>query len=312
MTAVRMHDAAPSDQAASLRRLVAVRSRPTRVLVIASGKGGVGKTNLAVNLGLAFQQLGSETLLLEADLGLGNAEVLLGAEFSADLTDWLSGACTFQDTVVEGPEGLQLVGAGSSLEQLADLDEITVMRLLGEVAAMPAPPEIMLVDLGAGLGPSVRAALSAARELLLVVTPEPTSMTDAYAIAKFLARHNPSIHLQLVVNRVKDLDEAVSVHRRLSRVIREFLGLRLSLAGQIPDDAAVGRAVRGQTPFLLTAPLAQASVAVRRLAADISGRRAQGTGQSILSYLASFVRRDRRRRAGEVTVSCLPEIDCLR
>lgn len=265
-------------QARRLRHLAAHRPATplpatwrARTYVVASGKGGVGKSNLALNLALALAAAGRRPLLIDADVGLGSIEVLAGVRLPVTLGHFLRGECGPVDLVEPGPGGVLLMGGGDALLDGDGFDRPAVARLLTGLAALPAAVDDVLIDLPAGLGRAVRAWLGAAGDVLLVLVPEPTSLTDAYAVCKAVARDNPGVRLRVVVNRVGDPREGHEAFRRLEAACRRFLGLEPELLGLVPEDPAVRRCVAAQEPLLLRAPLAPAAVAVRRLAGRLAG-----------------------------------------
>lgn len=274
---------ATADQAEGLRRLAgelragfrdALRARAlargVRVIAVTSGKGGVGKTNLTVNLALALLQQGQRVLVVDADLGLANANLVLGTTPAWHLGDVLQGRCLLAEAVHTGPGGLRLLAGGTALEELAAAPASQVASLLRQLAEVAREAEIVLLDCGAGLGGQVRALLAAAPEALVVVTPEPTSLADAYATLKAIARENPGARVSLVVNQAEGAGDAQRVSRALVRAAHRHLGMAAEPLGMVPRDAAVARAVRERRPFLLAEPEAPASRAVRALAARLA------------------------------------------
>lgn len=273
-----------SEQVAGLRRLAdemreeirgAMRERARRsglrLLAVTSGKGGVGKTNLAVNLALAFLELGQPVLLVDADLGLANTDLILGAEPRYHLGHVLRGQVRLAEAVYRGPEGLRLLSGGVALEDLATLPSEQILSFVSQLPDLAGRGDLVLLDTGAGLSGHVRAFLAAAPEVLVVTTPEPTALADAYASIKVLSREHPESTVYLVVNQADNAREARETSHTLSRVARRYLGMAVQEIGYIPRDPAVPRAVREKRPFLLAAPSAPASVAVRQVAARLNG-----------------------------------------
>ncbi|HEX6988732.1 MAG TPA: P-loop NTPase [Bacillota bacterium] len=280
-----MSAVAGEHQAAALQRLLGARRGDgrfaaglddTRVLVVASGKGGVGKTNLAVNLAVALQQRGHRVLVLDADLGLGNVETLCGLHCASHLADFLAGRGELADILEVGPAGILCAAGGSALQEPWALGRRELRRLLRALLGMDRQPTHLVIDLPAGLGDSVRSCLAAAGDILLVTTPEPTALADAYALAKATCRPNPTARLHLVVNQAATAVEARLTFERLRSAMARFLGAHLAYGGTVPSDPAVKRAVREQVPFVITSPLAPASRAVRALAVRLERRRAMG------------------------------------
>ncbi|MFO7171540.1 MAG: MinD/ParA family protein [Bacillota bacterium] len=276
------------DQAESLRRLVGGmrspgpaegsqgpvppdRGRVTRVLAITSGKGGVGKSNLCVNLAYALRQLGHRVLIFDADLGLANVDVLLGTAPRWHLGHLLRGERTLSELIYTAPEGVDLIAGGSGVAELADLSDPELHRFLDQLQALQGAYDFLLIDTGAGVGRGVLTFAVAADEVLLVTTPEPTALTDAYAVTKGILRRRPGARISLVVNQAQSRQEAEETGERFSAAVLRFLGAHVEMAGYIPFDPQVGRAVRRQVPLVLAAPDSPAARALRALAARIAG-----------------------------------------
>jgi flagellar biosynthesis protein FlhG len=273
------------DQAARLRELLAARqteaqlrlNRPARraqVIAVASGKGGVGKSNLALNLSLALRELGSEVLLMDADLGTANLDVLLGLRPIYTLGDLLSERIGIDQLLQEGPGGLRLLPGGSGLSHLANLSMAELRRLVGALRPLETAADFIVIDTGAGVSQAVTAFALAADQVLVVTTPEPTAMTDAYALMKALVRENPALLFRLVVNRAESVREAEQTAARVAATALQFLGTAVDLLPAVPEDRALVRAVKGQVPLLLAAPESPASVAIRRIARQLTGYQA--------------------------------------
>jgi flagellar biosynthesis protein FlhG len=274
--------ARPADQASRLRAMVAAaqaeppaigsRVRHVPVVAIASGKGGVGKTNLAVNLSIAMARAGRRVTLLDADLGMANADVLCGLAPGRRLDAVLrTGSDTdLASCVVEAPGGFLLVPGAVGVARVADLDTHARRRLLAQVEGLEARSDAILIDTGAGVGPDVLNFACAADILITVVTPEPTSITDAYGLLKCIhARPEAAAAPMLVVNGVGSGAEARRVAARISNASQRFLGRATPLLGWVRRDERVPRAVRNRTPHLLAFPRSRASRDVQRLAASL-------------------------------------------
>lgn len=245
--------------------------RRARVIAVTSGKGGVGKTNVSVNFSYALIGLGQEVMLLDADLGLANVDVLLGTVPSRHLGHALAGQADILDIIYEGPGGLKLIAGGSGVGELADLPETELLRFIQSMRKLESQADYLVVDTGAGLGRSVRNFVLAADMVLVVTTPEPTAMTDAYALIKSVVQKNPAADIKLVVNQVESKAEGEEAVARLSAAMLRFLGATPDFLGAIPADREVPRCVRNQQPFFLAAPASQASMAVRTIASKLVG-----------------------------------------
>ncbi len=269
-------------------------ARTARILTIASGKGGVGKTNLAVNLSIALAQAGRRVALVDADMGVANADVLCGLNPRARLDQAIVAAGgggtgagtearrTLNDLAVDAPGGFRLVPGAVAHVRSTDADPALRQRFMDGLLDLDTTADLIVLDAPAGVGPTVLACVEAADRTMVVATPEPTSIADAYALVKsfhlaLLARGEhggpagaADLRLQLVVNQAADEREARRVHERIESVARRFLSRRVPLAGWVPADAQVSQAVRARQPFLLRSPNAAASKAVSHLASDLS------------------------------------------
>lgn len=248
------------------QKLAPKRPAYARVVAVTSGKGGVGKTNLAANLGTSLCKLGYRTALLDGDLGLANANIVLGVNPRYDISHVLSGEKALKDIAAEGPAGLQVFPGGTGLYEAANLPAEGLESLLNSLASLEAAFDLLLVDTGAGLGEAVISLVLSAAEIMLVTTPEPTALADAYGLLKVVARRSPGARVHVVVNMVHRDGEGEQVFRHFQRAARQFLGFDISFLGEVPFDAVVGRAVQEQVPFVLTYPNSRAGRAVSNLA----------------------------------------------
>ena len=251
---------------------VATRPSSLRVVAVASGKGGVGKTNVSANLAIAFGRQGKRVWLLDADLGLANVDVLFGLSPRLSLFDVLRADHSLADVMLEGPAGVRIIPAASGVEELTALGAGDRLRLLGMMETLEPQPDVLLVDTAAGISPNVLFFAAAAADVLIVVTPEPTALTDAYALMKVLAARHRRQEFLVVVNMAAGSADAHSAFVRLARVAERFLHVRVEYQGWIPYDDAVASAVRAQLPVVLASPHAAASVAFAQLAQRLGGR----------------------------------------
>ncbi|MGO0121713.1 MinD/ParA family protein [Desulfothermobacter acidiphilus] len=266
------------DQAHKLKTLVTRRQKAgSRVLAITSGKGGVGKTSLAVNLGILLAQRGHQVILFDADLGLANAEILLGVSSNCTLYDYLYRGRRVEDLLHPVPGGLRLISGGSGVQELAQLNEQGRERLLALLLFLQSDTDFLLVDTGAGIDSLVLDFVAAAEEVLLLLTPEPTSLTDAYALLKVLQRRGPMPRVFLVVNRASGR-EAERVASRLQLACRHFLQWEPVYLGFLPEDRNVGQAVKEQHPLVLRFPFAPAARQLEKIASQLEGKSACDRG----------------------------------
>jgi len=255
-------------QAQQLARWVTRKGGRTRVLAVTSGKGGVGKTNVTVNLADRLSRRGYRTLVLDGDMGLGNVDVLVGLQASRTLSDVLAGHCSLDDIIIYGQNGVGIIPSGSGVVNLTQLGEEGQISLLAAVSNLAEPPDYLILDTGAGIGDNVRFLAGCAQEILVVVTPEPTAITDAYALMKVMATHHGERRFRLVVNLAKDADDALEVYRRMSLAADRFLGVAVDYAGFVPQDQAVRHAVRSRSG-ISDAPKSAAADAFTRLSRNV-------------------------------------------
>jgi flagellar biosynthesis protein FlhG len=244
-----------NDQAHGLRKHTAI---PDAVLppslpavAITGGKGGVGKTCIAVNLALMLARLGRKPLLVDCDLSLANADVLLGLNPTTTLFEVLSGAASLSGAVVEGPNGMGFLPAASGRDELTRLSQSQLDLLIKGLGAVSRGYDLLVIDTPAGIGREVMTLLRASRTVLVVVTPEPTSLADAYALIKVLESGDPGRDIRIVINQANHQDDAVQTFTRLRQVVATYLHRDVTLAGALLRDRAVSDAVRNRKPFVL-------------------------------------------------------------
>ena len=281
------------DQAERLRELARSGRRRGRVVAVTSGKGGVGKTNLAVNLAVASAAAGRRTTLLDLDLGLANVDILMNLSPRYTLAHVLAGGRSLADIVTSGPGGVRVVPGASGVPRLADLDQNGREDLLRELGELEEGADLLVLDTGAGISRNVVAFAAAADEVVVVTTPEPTSVLDAFATIKVLSREEALGRVRLVVNQCATRAEAEAVSRRVAGACRQFLGLSVDRMGYVISDYHVGQAVRMRRPLVLAYPDAPASRCIRTLAGLLAGalphQRPVGFFRRVLASLASEV-----------------------
>lgn len=258
------------EQAATMP-IVGQESLCTRVVTVTSGKGGVGKTNVVANLAVGLARMGKRVLVLDADLGLGNIDVLLGLVPRYTLEDVLSGSRHLSDIVIQGPAGIQVLPAGSGLPQLTSLTDSQQFILQSELEDVASTVDVLLIDTGAGISPNVTYFASAAQETVVVISSEPTSLTDAYALMKVLCRQHRERRFNVLVNMVKSQREAAQAFRKLDVAAERFLNVSLTYLGFIPLDDYVPMAVMEQRAVAELFPCSPASRAFAELAKKIAG-----------------------------------------
>src|SRR6476659_405202 len=253
------------DQAAQLRSLVRERRRAS-VIAVTSGKGGVGKSNVAVNLAIQLSAAGKQVVLLDADLGLANADVLCNVDLPHNLSHVIARQKQLSEVVVSAPGGFRLIGGASGLARMADLTDHDRERIIHAMSELEQQVDVILIDTGAGISPNVLSFTRAADHVLIVTTPEPTAITDAYAVVKVLSKDGSERRVSLLVNQVRSANEAKVVYGRIAQVAKQFLGVSVLEAGYVMSDEAVPQAVRRRTPFVLGSPKCAASLCVAQLA----------------------------------------------
>ena len=259
-----------ADQAEKLRRMVREMRPHGHVLVVTSGKGGVGKTNVAANLAITLSRSHRQrVVLIDADLGLANVDLMLGLQPRWNLSHVFSGERRIEEVIAAGPDEVAFVPGASGLGRLADLADWQRRTLLEQLSKLENRADYLLVDTGAGIGRTVITLASAADECLVVTTPEPPSMTDAYATLKIISRQGQRPRLHLLVNMVGSRQEARRVYERIAAVARKFLGVEVLYAGYIFCDGHVSRAVRSRKPFVSAFPNSQAAWCMRQVAERI-------------------------------------------
>lgn len=239
---------------------------PVRVIAVTSGKGGVGKTNVSANLGTALAMSGRRVMLMDADLGLANVDVLLGLQPVYNLFHVISGERSLEEIMVPGPAGMQVIPASSGLKGMVELSHLEHVGLVRAFSELRFPPEVLVVDTAAGISDSVVTFSKAAHEVLVVVCDEPSSITDAYALIKLLNREHGLFRFRIVANMVRSAQEGSELFRKLTRVTDRFLDATLDYAGAIPHDEYVRKAVQKQRAVVEAYPRSRAALAFGKLA----------------------------------------------
>lgn len=269
------HDMNGHDPSAEPARAAAAptpaRAAPVRVIAVASGKGGVGKTSVSVNLAMSLVNTGRRTLLLDTDLGLANVDVMLGLSPRFTLADVIAGRCELADTIIEGPGGLWVVPAASGKRHMTELSPAQHVGLVHAFSQLDLPIDTMVVDNAAGIADGVLTFCQAAQDVIVVVCDEPASVTDAYALIKVLSRERGVNRVQVLANQVANPQEGRQLFDKLERVSARFLDVTLSYLGAIPRDEWLRRAVQRQEAVVEAFPSSPSALAFR----DIARRTAQ-------------------------------------
>jgi flagellar biosynthesis protein FlhG len=256
------------DQAAGLRRQLNP-PRPVKVIAIASGKGGVGKTNVTVNLGVAMAAQGKEVVLLDADLGLANIDVMLGLHPQFNLLHVLDGSKSLNDIIVEGPAGLKIIPAASGVQRMAELSTAEHAGMIQAFSEMDQHIDVLLIDSAAGIADSVVSFSKAAQEMIVVVCDEPASITDAYALIKLLSREHGVERFHIIANMSRNVQEGRELFDKISLVCDRFLDVTLDFMGIVPFDDDLRRAVKKQRSVVDAFPRSKSATAFSHLAKKI-------------------------------------------
>jgi flagellar biosynthesis protein FlhG len=251
-------------QAETLEELNA--SRPVKVIAVTGGKGGVGKTTVSANLAVAIAAQGRDVMLVDADLGLANVDVVLGLNTRFHLGHVVSGECALEDAIVTGPHGLQIVPAASGIKRMANLSDTEQAGIIRAFSDLYHRVDVMIVDTAAGLHDSVLTFSQAAQHVLVVVCDEPASITDAYALVKVLSREHGVRRFQILANQTRRSGEGPELFQKISRVCDRFLNVTLEFAGSVPFDDYLRRAVQRQSAVVEAYPASISSVALKNLA----------------------------------------------
>lgn len=269
------------DQASSLRVMAHRAEKRAQTIAITSGKGGVGKTNLAVNLATVLAAMRRRVVLLDADLGLANADILCNVQPRFNLAHVVAGQRDLVDVMTPVPAGFSLIPGASGLAKMADLSEPERKRIVSELEFVDETADTLIIDTGAGIGRNVLSFTTTADHVVIVTTPEPTAITDAYAVMKVLVRcgtvDGGGAKISVMVNMANNRDEALQVHERIASVARQFLKTDVAFSGYVVNDDAVKQAVRKRAPFVQQYPNSAAAQCVQAWAnrmdhhVDISG-----------------------------------------
>ncbi|MGI6449640.1 MAG: MinD/ParA family protein [Desulfitobacteriia bacterium] len=249
------------------------QQRRSRVIAIGSGKGGVGKTTLAINLSLALSDLGKRVIILDADIGMANVELLLKLNTSLNLTNVLNGQCSLRDTLTPGPLGINLLPGSSGISSLTNLNPIQFNRILAGFSDLENECDIFIIDTGAGLSENVLKFLEAADDLILITTTEPHALMDTYALTKALAYRNPEVKPLLIINRCETESEAYKCSETFNKAASRFLKLKPELIGWIYEDKKVSKSLKNQRPLYLTNPTSEYCQQITKIATRLLGKK---------------------------------------
>lgn len=252
------------DQAAGLRKMNT--PRPVRVLAVASGKGGVGKTNVSINMGLAMVAEGKKVMLLDADLGLANIDIMLGLHPQYNLSHVINGERTLEEIIVDGPQGLQVVPASSGTQNMAELTPAQHAGMIQAFSEVGNDLDVLIIDTAAGISDSVVSFTRAAQDVIIVVCDEPTSITDAYALIKLLNRDYGIQRFRVLSNMVHSMQEGRDLYIKMVKVTDRFLDVTLDFMGSVPYDEYLRKALQKQKAVIEAYPRSKSAMAFKNLA----------------------------------------------
>lgn len=264
-----------NDQAAGLRAMQTNKknsnsgTQPVRVIAVASGKGGVGKTNVSVNLGISLSKLGHRVLLMDADMGLANVDIMLGLQTKYNLSHVLDGEKTLPEVIVEGPGGLKIIPAASGVRRMAQLSALENAGIINAFSELSDDIDILLVDTAAGIADSVVSFCRASQEVVVVVTDEPASITDAYALVKVLSRDYQLTQFKLLANMSRSPAHGRQLYEKFAKVCEQFLDVSIDFLGTVPFDHDLREAVQKQVPVTVYRPNSIASKSFNEMAKQV-------------------------------------------
>lgn len=259
------------DQAARLRRLAKNgESTETRIITITSGKGGVGKSNFVVNLGISLQKMGKNVLILDTDVGMGNDDVLMGFLPKYNIYDIILNNKTVEEVLIEGPYGVKLLPAGTGLNKIQDIDDAKRQNFLDKLDDLNMF-DFILMDTGAGINKNVLAFVECSQEVIIVTTPEPTSLTDAYSLMKAINHFKIKDTAKIIVNKVLNYEEGRKTFNKFNNAAKKFLKIQLDHLGNISEDRKLIEAVRSQRPVVIGAPNSKSALDIEEIALKLCG-----------------------------------------
>ncbi len=291
------------DQAERLRNIIKrqqyqpdIPQKMSRVITVTSGKGGVGKTSVSVNLAIALQRMGKRVVILDADFGLANIEIMLGIRPQFNLADLMFRGKGMRDIITYGPENIGFISGGSGINEMANLSKAQIVDMIQKMSELDQLADVVIVDTGAGIGNSVLEFVAASEEVLLVATPEPTSITDAYALLKSLNRNSTyqktKTVVKLIANQVRGSDDADELHEKLGIVVSKFLNIDIDYLGPIPHDDNMSKAILKQVPIVLSAPDSKAARSITAIAARLGDAElpVEEQGMGIMRLFTNVIR----------------------
>ena len=263
-----------NDQANSLRKLVensTTEKKETKVISVVSGKGGVGKSNFSLNFAIGLSQAGYRVALFDLDIGMANVDILMGLSTPYNIVDMIENELSIWDIIQTGPEDIHFISGGSGFTNIFKLNEVKFNRFIQQMEHLQNKFDYIILDMGAGVTETSLKFILSSHESILVTTPEPTSITDAYAMLKYLHKQNSELPCKVLINRIESDKEGISTGDNLKRGVRQFLNKEITIQGYLPNDKIVLKAVKTQKPFLLLDPNGKMSKAFNKIVSNYTG-----------------------------------------
>lgn len=286
------------DQAEQLRNIIKAsavsQNRPlARVITVTSGKGGVGKSNTAINLAIQFRKMGQRVIILDADFGLANIEIMFGAVPKHNLCDLIYQGKNIREIITWGPMEVGFISGGSGIAGLSNLSRDYLTYIIRNLAELDSIADIIIVDTGAGISDAVLEFLVASGEILLVTTPEPTSITDSYSLLKSLNRHprfsSKESEIKVIANKVESQNEGQTLFNKLNAVVGRYLKLPIQYLGAIPQDSQLSKAVMQQMPVSIQSPSAKSTQEYEAIAAKLMNREQKIQKRGMAAFFSHIV-----------------------
>ena len=255
-----------------------------KVISISSGKGGVGKTNFAINFAISLQKLGNKVVIIDADIGLGNVEILSGVSLKNTISDIIFSNKSIMEIMGDGPEGIKIISGGSGLKELALLNNENLPYLITEIDKLQSIVDYIIIDTGAGISPVVMDFIMASSEVIVVSTADPTSIMDSYILIKSLVTTGFNGNINIVANLIKNKAEADEVYNKLNNATNNFLKVQINYLGYIERNEIVNNAVRNQIPFTVSQPFSSTSKRIMNIAENLIGNKEHNKTKDNISF----------------------------
>ncbi len=280
-----------NDQAKNLRKMLDMASnteKETKVIAVVSGKGGVGKSNFCLNFAIELKKIDKEVLLFDLDIGMANVDILMGASAKHTIVDMIERELSIWDIIEKGPENLSFIAGGTGLSSMFQLNPRKLSRFLQQLELVNGKYDYIIFDMGAGVSKDSLHYILSANEVFVVTTPEPTSVTDAYAMIKYIQLKDQEIPISILVNRVDSIPEGKKTFENLKLVTNQFLQKEIRLLGIIPDDPTVLKAVKAQIPFVLHSSESKPSKAIQEIVLTYTGEKQDDVTPPFSTFINKF------------------------